>query len=64
MSRNVILFGLWCLIVLAGVVVAGAAAWDPFADGNGHHAGPGEHTAHHHGGYGGGYWGGFGPSHK
>jgi len=64
MSRNVILFGLWCLIVLAGVAVAGAMAWDPFADGSGHHDGPGDHTSHHHGGYAGGYWGGFGPSHK
>jgi len=60
-SRGLILFIGWCLLVLGGIAVAGWSAWDPFADGGGKHQGPPDRSQHH-GGYG-GYWG-YGPMHK
>jgi hypothetical protein len=61
MSRSTLLYMAWCLLLLGFTAWAGWNAWDPFADGGGHHSGPPDRT-HHHGGYG-GCWG-FGPSHK
>ena len=71
MSKRLILFSLWCLALVAVASVSAAFAWDPFADADGQHSGPGDHTRKH-GGHGGGFWffgggggvGGSGPAHK
>ena len=56
MTRGVLLFVGWCLLVLGGLGAAAWGAWDPYADGGGHHSGPAERSRHHGGG-GFGYWG-------
>jgi hypothetical protein len=72
MSKRLVFFTLWCVGLVAVAAVSAAFAWDPFADSNGEHTGPGEHTRQHGGHSGGGFWffgggggaGGSGPAHK
>lgn len=59
MSKFVILFTAWCLILSTGGVAAAYFGWSPYADANGHRtSGP----MGGHGGYGGGHF--YGPMHK
>jgi hypothetical protein len=64
-SRGLLLFGAWCLLMVGVAGMAGWTAWDPFADGSGARQGPGERSHHRSvfGGFWGGY-GGYGPTHK
>jgi len=67
MSRGLLQYAVWCLLLLGLAAWGGFNAVDPFADGGAHHSGPGDHSRQHRGGggfwfFGGGYGGG--PAHK
>jgi hypothetical protein len=69
MSRGLLQYAVWCLLLLGLAAWGGFNAVDPFADGGSHHSGPGDHSGQHRSG-GGGFWffggGGYGggPAHK
>ena len=61
MSQRLILFALWCALLVLGAGAAAWWGWSPFADGDGRPQ-SGAHGGPAHGGYYGGFW--YGPMHK
>jgi hypothetical protein len=61
MSKRLILFALWCAVLVMGAGAAAWWGWTPYADGDGRDKG-GAHGGGSHGGFYGGYW--YGPMHK
>ncbi len=59
MSKFLILFAAWCLLLSTGALAAAYYGWSPYADASGRRE-SGTMTAH--GGYGGGHF--YGPMHK
>lgn len=61
MSQRLILFALWCALLVLGAGAAAWTGWSPYADGDGRER-SGAHGGPAHGGYYGGFW--YGPMHK
>lgn len=61
MSQRLILFALWCALLVLSAGAASWWGWTPYADGDGRPK-SGAHGGGSHGGFYGGYW--YGPMHK